>query len=147
MGIIRQRPPSWYWIVAIILTLWGVMGIAAFYMDVMASPEALAKLPAYDRQLLAARPAWQIWAYGVAVWGGLLGSIALLMKRKQASYFFIASLVGMALSMGPMLFGTDIVAVKGFVGAAAFPIFIVAVGAGQLWFTRFARRRGWLQMR
>ena len=147
MGIIRQRPPQWFWLIAIVLTLWGAMGVMAFYMDVMSSPESLAQLPDYDRALLAARPTWQLWAYGVAVWGGLFGSIALLMKRKQASLFFIASLVGMALSMGPMLFGTDIVAVKGFVAAAGFPIFIVLVGIAQLWFAGFARRRGWLQMR
>lgn len=147
MGIIRQRPPQWFWLIAIVLTLWGAMGVMAFYMDVMSSPESLAQLPDYDRALLAARPFWQLLAYGVAVWGGLFGSIALLMKRKQASYFFIASLIGMALSMGPMLFGTDIVAVKGFVAAAAFPIFIVLVGFAQLWFAGYARRHGWLQMR
>lgn len=145
MGIIRQRPPQWYWLVSIILTLWGAMGVVAFTMDVMSTPESLAQLPAYDRALLAARPVWQILAYGVAVWGGVLGAVALLLKRRAAIYLTVASLVGMLLSMGPMLVGTDIIAVKGFVGAAAFPLFIAAVGFGQLWFARRARRRGWLQ--
>lgn len=145
MNIIRQKPANWFWIVAILLTLWGAMGVLAFYMDITSSPESLAQLPDYDRQLLAARPAWQIWAYGLAVWGGLLGSVALLLKRKLASPLYIASLVGMVLSMGPMLFGTDIIAVKGFLAAAGFPIVIVAIGVFQIWFARYARRRGWLQ--
>lgn len=144
MSIIRQQPAAWFWAVAIIFTLWNALGVLAFMMDAMGVTAKTLESD-YDRQLMAARPLWQLVAYGVATWAGLLGGIALLAKRKLASALFIASLVGVILSLGWTLLATDLIAVKGFVTAAGFPIFVFVMAVVQIWFARAARLRGWLQ--
>ena len=40
----RIRPPSWFWLIALLAILWGVMGVVAFYMDLTMSPAAIADL-------------------------------------------------------------------------------------------------------
>lgn len=140
----RNRAPLWFWIVGIVLVLWGVMGIVAFYQDVAATPEQLARLTAYDRALLASRPSWFIWVYGAAVWSGLIGTIALLAKSGLCRPLFMLSLVLIVVMFGYIFAKTDLIAVKGFTTAAGFPILIAAIAMFQIWIAGLARRRGWI---
>ena len=38
----RNRAPRWFWIAAILLLLWGMMGVTAFYFDVAATEHDIA---------------------------------------------------------------------------------------------------------
>lgn len=129
---------------AIVLVLWGALGIYAFYADVTMSEAAKAQLSDYDRRLLASRPSWFVWLYGIAVWSGLFGSVALLLRSRLARAIFIVSLVGTVAMFGYIFAVTDLIAVKGFGPAAGFPIFIVAMGILQVWLAGLAIRRGWI---
>ena len=143
MTIRRSRAPLWFWVVGVLLLFWGVMGIVAFYQDVSATPEQLARLSAYDRALLASRPAWFIWVYGAAVWSGLIGTIALLLRSGTCRPLFVLSLVLIVVMFGYIFAVTDLIAVKGFATAALFPILIAAIAIFQIWFAGVAHRRGW----
>ena len=144
MANLGGKPPVWFWIAAIVITLWGALGVAAFYMDVAMSDAAKAQLSDYDRTLLASRPSWFVWLYAVATISGLLGGIALLARSAYARLFFIVSLIGVILQFGWIFAVTDLIAVKGFVVACAFPIFIAIVAVLQLSFAGIARKRGWI---
>ncbi|MGY4398263.1 signal transduction histidine kinase [Sphingomonas sp. UYAg733] len=144
MASLREKPPVWFWVVAIVITLWGVMGVIAFYMDVAMTDAAKAQLSDYDRTLLASRPSWFVWLYAVSTIGGLLGGIALLARSATARLFFIASLIGVILQFGWIFAVTDLIAVKGFIAACVFPIFIAIVAMLQLWFAGIARKRAWI---
>lgn len=144
MAVFRTKPPVWFWVVAVIATLWGAMGVYAFYADITMSAAAKAQLPAYDRNLLASRPAWFPWLYGISVWSGLIGSVALLLRSAQARLLYVVELVTVVIMFGFIFAATDLIAVKGFGPAAGFPLFIFAAAAAQIWFAGFARRRGWI---
>lgn len=143
MQVMRTRPAAWFWAVAILFALWGAMGIFAFYSDVRMTPADAAKLSAYDAKLLASRPAWFLWVYGLSVWSGFAGSVALLARSRHARPLFVISLATVLVMFGFMFVATDIIAVKGFVAAAAFPIFIAVVAALQIGVAGTATRRGW----
>lgn len=140
----RARPPMWFWIVATVFSLWGVMGIAAFYMDLTMSDEAKAALPEWDRNFMATRPAWFMWCYGVAVWSGFAAGLALLLRRALARSLFALSLVAVVIQFGYVFLASDILAVKGVAATVPFPLFIVAMAAAGIWFAGFSRIRGWL---
>lgn len=144
MANLGEKPPVWFWVAAIVITLWGALGVTAFYMDVAMSDAAKAQLSDYDRTLLASRPSWFVWLYAVATISGLLGGIALLARSAYARLFFIVSLIGVILQFGWIFAVTDLIAIKGFVVACAFPIFIAIVAVLQLWFAGIARKRGWI---
>lgn len=144
MAALRNRAPVWFWIVAALILLWGLAGVAAFYMDVTMSAEKFAELPDYDRQLMAGRPQWYIWLYGVAVWSGLLAAVVLLLRSAIAYAGFVLSLIAVIAMFGYIFATTDLIAVKGFVEAAGFPAVIAAIAAFQVWLAQYARRRGWI---
>lgn len=144
MAALRNRAPVWFWIAAVLVVLWGLAGVAAFYMDVTMSAEKFAELPEYDRQIMAARPQWYIWLYGVAVWSGLLAGVVLLLRSAIAYAGFVLSLAAVIAMFGYIFATTDLIAVKGVAGAAGFPALIAGIAAFQLWLAGHARRRGWI---
>ena len=139
----QNRAPTWFWVLAVVLALWGAMGIVAFYKDVMTTPAQLAAMSDYDRTLLASRPAWFLWLYGAAVWSGLFAAIALLWRSAVARPLALVSLVLVIVMFGYIFAKTDLIAVKGFAAAAGFPILIAVIASVQLWLAGTAIRRGW----
>jgi len=138
-------PPAWFRIVAVLLLLWGLIGVGGFVADRMVGPAQLAAMTDYDRAFYAARPAWSVWAYGIATVTGLAGGAMLLLGRRVALPLYTASLVTAALLFGWALGATDLVAHKGFMGAAAFPIVIVGIGTFAVWLARRAAAHGWIR--
>lgn len=89
------QAPKWFMPVAVLAFLWNLIGCAAYLSDVMLTPEAVAQMPADQQALYAARPAWAVAAYAIAVWGGALGSLGLVLKKRWASIPLMASVVGL----------------------------------------------------
>ncbi len=89
------QTPKWYMPVAVLALVWNLIGCAAYLSDVMLTPEAVAQLPADQQALYAARPTWAVAAYAIAVWGGALGSLGLVLKKRWAQPLLIASVAGL----------------------------------------------------
>jgi hypothetical protein len=142
-GFGGARVPPWYWAVAVLALAWEAMGCFAYWMQVGMDAADLARLPAAERDIWAAMPAWVVGAYAVAVWGGLLGAIGLLLRRGWARLAFAASLVAVLVQFGWTFLATPVLTTVGNM-AAAFPAFIVAMAALLLWFSGLAAKRGWL---
>jgi len=73
--------------------------VAAYIMQVTMSPEALAALPDAQRELYENTPEWAIAAFAIAVNGGALGCLLLLLKRNLAGIFLQLSLAGVLVQM------------------------------------------------
>jgi len=138
-----EKLPTWFWVVAGLAVLWNLMGAASYYADVTMTPDALAALPQAQQDLRAASPAWVTGFYAIAVFGGLAAAIVLCLKRKLAIPLFAVSLVAVVIQMGYVFFGLDGLEILG-VAAVTFPAVIIVLGALQLWFSIFARNRGWV---
>lgn len=140
----RAAVPAWYWAVAVLALLWELGGCYAYLTQVSMKPTAMAALDPAERSLWTSMPAW-IWAaYAVAVWVGLTGAIALLMRQRWASQAFIVSLVAIVVQFGWVFLVTPILSVKG-PSSAAFPAVIFLVGLFLVWFSTWATKRGWLR--
>ena len=140
----RRRPPLWFWIVAIVLVMWGAMGVFACIQQFRLGADAMGPADDYYRKLYATFPQWYNWVYAAAVGSGLLGSLALLMRSASARGLFVVSLIAEIVQFGWLFATTDMVAVRGVAATAGFPIVIVAIAAFQIWFAGVARRRGWI---
>ena len=139
-----DRVPGWYWAAAAVALLWEAMGCYAYLTQVSMDSAALARLPAEQREIWAAMPGWAVGAYAVAVWGGLIGALGLLLRRRWARIAFAASLVAVIVQFGWTFLATPILSTMGG-SAAAFPAFILVVAALLLRFSAFASKRGWLR--
>lgn len=136
--------PKWYWVAAGLALLWSLAGCAAYVSQVSMTPADLAALPAAQRDIWAAMPAFVIGAYAVAVWSALGGAIGLLLRRRWATALFALSLAAVLVQFGWTFLATDILTTVG-PGAAAFPAFIILAAVAMLWFAASAQRRGWLR--
>jgi hypothetical protein len=134
----------WFWVLAVLLVLWGAMGVFACIQQFRLGADAMGPADDYYRALYAALPAWYNIVYAVATVAGLLGSVALLLRSRLARPFYIVSLVAVVIQFGWIFATTDMIAVRGFAAAAGFPIFIIAVALAQIWLAGLAIRRGWI---
>lgn len=134
-------PPAWLRLVAILLILWGLMGCASLYMHFGVGPGPDATQ--YDRDLYASTPMWFDIVYIGAVVCGLLGAIALLLRRRIAKTLSLLAFILVLIQFGWMFLATDIIEVKGL-WVTYFPIAIWVVQAVQLWAASKAKARGWL---
>jgi hypothetical protein len=141
---VRTKPPAWFWVVGILLLLWGIVGVAGFHIDLAMTGADRAKLDRYDQHFYTLRPNWFVPCYGIAVWTGLVGSILLLARRDLARLVYIVSLVAAVIMFGWMLAATDIIQQKGVLAATGLPAVIVLVCAFEIWLVGLAQRRGWV---
>jgi hypothetical protein len=144
MNAMTNRPPRWYWVVAILALLWMLFGVAAWCMDLMMDPAALARMPEAQQQLYAARPQWLFVVYGVAIFSGLLGAIGLLLRKRWATSMFLLSLIAVVVQFGYTFGAMHAIQMLGAAQALPFPVLIFAIGVGLWWFSGHAGKRGWL---
>ncbi len=144
MNAATAKPSTWFWIVSVLILLWGAMGVFAFYTDVTMSEEMLAAMDDYDRAMYLGRPTWFATVYGLATWGGFIGAVALLLRRRLAIVLFLLSAVAVVVQFGWVFGVTDLIAEKG-AWTLIFPIFILAIAIFQIWFANLANKRGWLR--
>ena len=138
-----MKTPAWFKVVAVLALLWNLLGCVAFSSDLRLSPEDLARLPEAQQALYAMRPGWAVAATAIAVFGGVLGAVGLLARRKWALPVFVLSLLGIlvqdfglfVLAKGASLAGPVAVAMQGLV---------LAIGIGLVVLSRKAIARGWL---
>lgn len=140
-----NKPPSWFWIVAILAVLWECLGCLSYLREVMMSPADLAALPKAQRDLWLMMPSWLFGIYAIAVWVGLAGAVALLLRRRIARTLFAVSLIAIVVQFGWVFTQTPILKTMRFGEAAGFPIVIALIGVLLLWFAGTGIRRGWLR--
>ena len=109
----QDGTPSWLKTVAIIALIWNILGLLAFAGQLLITPEVLAQLPEAEQALYKDIPAWATAAFGVAVIGGTLASVLLLMKNGLAAPIYLASLAGVIVQDIHAFLMTDVIAVKG----------------------------------
>ncbi len=123
------RLPVW------LLLGWNIVGLAAWGMQINASPEQLANGDAAVAEVWRSMPVWVWGAYTVAVWGGLGGAVALLTRRRVAVALFAISLTGIVAQFGWSFLVSPLLTLKGW-SAAIFPAVIFAIGLTGLLYAR-----------
>ena len=141
---VTHKPPTSFWITAVLLTLWGLMGCFAAWMQLSVSAADLAAMPEPDRTIWSTMPTWVKAVYAGAVGAGLAGGIALLLRRAVARPLFVASLVLVVIQFGYTFFGTELLTLKSPAETVPFPLFIIAVAVFEVWYAGRARARGWV---
>lgn len=136
--------PKWFYAAAVVALLWNLMGVAAFIGHATMSDEAIAALPEAERALYETVPIWATAAFAVAVFGGALGSLLLLLRRKLAEPVLIASLAGILVQFVHSFFIAKSMAVYG-PGSIIMPVMVILIGVALVWFAQKAGKAGWLR--
>ena len=126
-----------FWVIGIVALVWNLMGSANIVLQRVA-PD-LEAMPEWWRAVVASRPAWATGAMLVAVFGGLIGCVLLLLRKSAALYLFVAALLGTVVTMSHAV-GVPGAGPRQIVEAVVLP---VAVGLFLIWYARLAHRKRW----
>ena len=86
-----------FWAIGAVALIWNVMGVINFFVQMNA--DALAAMPESHRAIVEGRPAWATGGFAIAVFGGALGCLLLLLRKSAAYYLFIGSLLGVIVQL------------------------------------------------
>ncbi len=132
-----------FWVIGVVALSWNGMGIINYFMQVNA--DSIASFPETHRAIIESRPAWATGGFAIAVFGGTLGCLLLLLRKSAAVYVFIASFLGVIVTMAHAL---DMVASK--VDFSLFEIFMMllmppVLAAFLIWYSKWAKSEGWVR--
>ncbi len=137
------KPATWFWVVAIISLIWNLMGVMAYIAQVNMGPEAMAAIPEAEHELYENVPAWVTGAFAIAVFGGTLGCVLLLLRKSLAIPLLIVSVLAVVVQMSHSFFMTNFIAIKGIAGLI-MPMMIIIIGLFLVWFARTSKSRNWI---
>jgi hypothetical protein len=92
------KAPVHLWIVGILSLLWNAVGAFDYLATKMRLDFYMSQFTAAQLEYFYSFPTWVIAAWAVGVWGALLGSLALVLRKALAVLLFGASILGLAVS-------------------------------------------------
>lgn len=138
----RIKAPTWFMVVAGVLLVWNLLGVMAYIAQVTMSPEAMAALSEAERQLYETTPEWATAAFAIAVNGGALGCLFLLLKRNIAAIFLQLSLLGVIVQLYHAFFMSRSFEVFG-PGEMIMPVMVLVIAIYLVTLAAKAKARRW----
>lgn len=139
-----NKPTIWFWVIGIIAVLWNAMGVNQYLQQAYNTDAFKAMYP--DEKVLEMAlntPSWVMGAFAIAVFGGALGSVFLLLRKKIAKPIFLVSLIAIVIQMFYNVFMSGALDVYGL-GAVIMPIMIIGFAVFILWYTKKSEANGLL---
>lgn len=141
------RTPWHLWVVGVIAVLWNAYGGYDYTMSMTQGASYMAasgmtpdQIAYYDTM-----PVWMTAVWAIGVWGGVLGSILLLLRNKLAFPVFVVSFAAFLASLLYVYGLSDAGGVMGFmmkdgvkVASSMIIIMNVVIAAGCAFFTGYA---------
>ena len=131
----KNKPSTSFWIIGIVALIWNLMGVFAYLQEAYMTAEDLAALPIEEQALYENIPAWVTAAFAIAVFGGALACILLLLRKKLATFVFIISFVSILAQMTYNLLMSKAMEVYG-PGGMIMPIMVIVIGAYLIWYSK-----------
>ncbi|WP_290627345.1 hypothetical protein [Altibacter sp.] len=138
------KPNTGFWIIAIIALIWNCMGVFQFLSMSLMKEELQQAMTVEQIALVDSLPSWYTAVFATAVFGGLLGSLFLLIRKRWAIPMFLISLVAVLVQMLYWLLATAAMDVYG-TGAVVMPLLVIIVAIFLYYYSKGAAQKGWLR--
>jgi hypothetical protein len=93
-----RKTPIHIWIIGIVSLFWNAVGAFDYTATQYKLDFYMSQFTAEQIDYFYAFPVWMDAAWAVGVWGSLLGSLALLLRKALAAWLFGAAILGLAAS-------------------------------------------------
>ena len=139
------KTPVHVWMVGVVALLWNSVGAFDYTMTELRSTTYMSAFTPEQVAYFNAFPKWAIATWALGVWGGVLGSLALLLRKRWAVPVFAVSLAATTLTFFYNFVLSNGVAVMGGMTALLFPALIFVIGVVLLAYSRGLSRKGILR--
>ena len=130
----NATPHFSFWVIAVAGLTWNLMGCLNYITQT--DPENVARMPEIYQVIIAGRPTWATAAFAIAVFGGAVGCILLLLRNRMNLPVFTLSFIGV---IGTAWFTVSIV------GWGPSTVLSILVAAALLWYASIVRRFSWIR--
>lgn len=138
---IPHRTPWHFWLVGILGLLWNSMGAFDYLMTQTQNESYMSQFTPEQLEFFYGFPTWVVAFWALAVWGGVLGTLLLLLKRRLAVPVLLASFLAMIVTSIQNFFfsnGLEVMGGTGLLFSALIFVFALC-----LWlYARSMARRG-----
>ena len=93
-----ERTPRHLWLIGVVALLWSAMGAMDYVMTQTRNEAYMSNFTPEQLAFFYGFPAWVDATWAIAVWGGVLGAILLLVRRRHAVWVFLASLIAIVVT-------------------------------------------------
>ena len=131
-----------FWLIGIVALLWNVGGAINYLMQT--DLEFVSTLPETHRAIIEGRPVWATGGFAIGVFGGALGCLMLLFRKTTALYVFIASLLGIIVTMIHTINVASSKIEFSFVEIFVMILLPIIVAAMLIWYAKQAIRKSWI---
>src|SRR5512145_525960 len=121
--------PWHLWLIGIVGGLWSSMGVVSFMLTQMNVEAVMSQFPPQQRAYFESFPLWAVAFWAIGVFGGVVGCLLLLLKKRLAFPALLASAIGAIVSNLGGLFllgGFEVMRETGGLGFTAIPIIVGA---------------------
>jgi len=138
------KPPIWFLIVSVIALLWNAAGAYMYLQQAYNTESFQAMYTPEQLEMVNNAPAWATAAFALAVFGGVLGCIGLLLRKKWAKPIFLLSLLGILAHQ--IVYNSFMSGAIEEYGATAviMPIITLIIGIYLFWLSKKGITKGWL---
>lgn len=137
------RSTPWHvWVVGIIALLWNAIGAFDYLMTQTRNPSYMGAFPPEQLAWFYGLPAWVVAAWAIAVWGGVLGSLLLLLRKRLAVPVFLVSLVAMVITTFQNWVLANAAEIFPDTFSRVFSVLIFAIAVGLYFYARVMSKRG-----
>lgn len=140
----KTSPPVWFWVISVIALLWFLMDMSAFFMRVLMTDDVIKAMPENQQHLYRNMPLWVNIVFAGEVFGGALGCVGLLFRKKWALPLFAVSILGVLSQTFYVYFLSDAISTMGTL-AVVMPLLAILVGIGMIVLAKSAISKGWLR--
>ena len=144
MTVGTTKTPWHLWVVGVLSLAWNAMGVWTWQQQVTRAPGYLASMTVEQVRYIDAAPVWVSVAFGLAVWAGLLGALALLLRRRLAFNAYVAGLIGYLVNSGHAFATGDAARIMG-AGGMAFTALIFVLCLFEVGYSRWVAKAGVLR--
>ena len=138
-----NKPNAFFWIIGVIAIIWNLLGVSAYLMQAYQTDSFKAMYTAEQLDIITNTPAWATAAFGIAVFGGALGSLLLLLKKRLSNIVLSLSFLGIIVQFIYNFFVANSFEVYG-PGGLIMPILTIAFGLFLVIYSKNCIRKGWL---
>ncbi len=92
------RTPWHLRVIGVLAVLWNSMGAFDYLMTQTQNERYMSQFTPEQLEYFYGFPAWVVAFWAIAVWGGVLGAVLLLLRRKLAAGVFLVSFLSMVVT-------------------------------------------------
>ncbi|MGA9574261.1 MAG: hypothetical protein WBS20_09975 [Lysobacterales bacterium] len=139
------KTPWHLWVVGIVGLLWNSMGAMDYIMTETRNEAYMGAFTPEQLEFFYALPVWTVAAWAIAVWGGVLGTLLLLLRKGFAVPVFLVSLIAMVLTAIHNYGLSNGLEVIGDTFSLVFTAIIFLASLGLYLYSRAMKQRGVLK--